>query len=191
MKKIGFVGVPGAGKTSLARGVASKAYEKIGNVELISEYARRFISKYGDIQNIADQYKIMQKQIEWEEIVFTKQIDVIITESPIYIGFLYALEKRNLDSIKDTMYINDIFKKMNKLNCPPRYDIIFHLPPIWTPSKDGVRPEKHFLPEWREEADQKIQFIFKLFPPKNYIIIKEEKMEGRIEECLSICKNLL
>jgi nicotinamide riboside kinase len=191
MKKIGFVGVPGTGKTSLARGVASKAYEKIGNVELVAEYARRFISKYGDIQNIADQYKILQKQIEWEEIALTKQIDVLITESPIYIGFLYAMEKRDLNSVKDTMYINDIFKKMNKLNCPPRYDIIFHLPPLWIPSKDGVRPEKHFLPEWREEADKKIQFIFKLFPPKNFVIIKKEKIEGRIEECLSKCIDLL
>jgi nicotinamide riboside kinase len=191
MKKIGFVGVPGTGKTSLARGVASRAYEKMGNVELVAEYARRFISKYGDIQSIADQYKILQKQIEWEEIILTKQIDVLITESPIYIGFLYAMEKRDLNSIKDTMYINDIFKKMNKLNCPPRYDIIFHLPPLWIPSKDGVRPEKHFLPEWREEADKKIQFIFKLFPPKNFVIIRKEKIEGRIEECLSKCIDLL
>lgn len=191
MKRIGFVGVPGSGKSSVARGVAAKAYDKIGKVELIAEYARRFISKYGAVTKVSDQYKILQKQLEWENVIPEAEIDVIITESPIHMGFLYALELRSNNDIKDIMYINDIFKRMNKVNCPPRYDIIFHLPPIWTPSIDGVRSEKHFEAEWRKESDNIIQFIFKLFPPKHFITIISETLEDRIIECLNSCEKLL
>lgn len=191
MKIIGFVGVPGSGKSSIARGIAARAYNKIGRVELIAEYARRFLSKYGPVTNVSDQYKILQKQLEWKDVLPKSEIDVAITESPVHMGFLYAMELRNNENIKDTMYINNIFKRMNKVNCPPRYDIIFHLPPIWIPSKDGVRPEKHFDKRWRIESDNIIQFIFKLFPPKNFITITSETLEDRIIECLQICEDLL
>lgn len=191
MKRIGFVGVPGSGKSSVARGVAARAYDKIGRVELIAEYARRFLSKYGTVNKVSDQYKILQKQLEWEDVIPEIETDVTITESPIHMGFLYALELRDRENIKDTMYINDIFKRMNKVNCPPRYDIIFHLPPIWLPSKDGVRPEKHFDKGWREESDKIIQFIFKLFPPRHFITVIPETLEDRVMECLESCEKLL
>lgn len=191
MKRIGFVGVPGTGKSSIARGIAAQSYKHIGKVELVSEYARRYLSKYGPIQNVSDQYKIMQKQLEWEDIIDQNEIDISITDSPVHMGFLYALEIRNTNLIRDAMYVNDIFKTMTKINCPPRYDIIFHLPPIWKPSSDGVRPEEHFNNNWREKTDFKIQFIFKLFPPKNFIILKTSTFEERIEECFKYCEKFL
>lgn len=191
MKRIGFVGVPGAGKSSVARGVAAQSYNRIGKVELVAEYARRFLTKYGPIDKIADQYKILQKQLEWEDSIPINDTDVAITDSPVHMGFLYAMEMRNVNDIKDTMYINDIFKRMSKINCPPRYDIIFHLSPVWKPSNDGVRPAQHFEDEWRIEADRKIQFIFKLFPPKNFVSLEADTLEGRIEECFKHCKELL
>lgn len=191
MKRIGFVGVPGAGKSSLARGVAAQSYNQIGKVELVQEYARRYISKYGAINQVSDQYKVMQKQLEWENSIPADSTDVAITDSPVHMGFLYAMEMRDVTCIKDTMYVNDIFKTMNKLNCPPRYDIIFHLPPLWTPSEDGIRPRQHFEDEWRTEADLKIQFIFKLFPPKQFVTITSETLEERIAECFSVCKKFI
>jgi nicotinamide riboside kinase len=190
MKIIGFVGVPGSGKSAVARGVAASAYDRIGKVELVAEYARRFITKYGSVDRVFDQYRILQKQLEWEDVVPKEETDVAITESPVHMGFLYAMEIRNPNNEKDTMYINDIFKTMNKVNCPCRYDIIFHLPPIWEPSKDGVRPEIHFDKRWREESDNKIQFIFKLFPPKIFQTITSITLDERIEECLSFCETI-
>ena len=191
MKRIGFVGVPGAGKSSVARGIAAQSYNRIGRVELVTEYARRFLSKYGPIQDVSDQYKILQKQLEWEDVIPQDSTDVAITDSPVHMGFLYAMEKRDVNSVRDNMYINDIFKRMNKINCPPRYDIIFHLPPVWKPSTDGIRPDEHFKDRWRDEADMKIQFIFKLFPPKNFVSILSETLEDRIEECFKVCEKLL
>lgn len=190
MKRIGFVGVPGSGKSAVARGVAASAYSRIGKVELVGEYARRFLTKYGAVTDVFDQYRILQKQLEWENIVPEKEIDVSITESPIPIGFLYAMEMRDPNSEKDTMYINDIFKTMNKVNCPVRYDVIFHLPPLWQPSHDGVRPDIQFEENWRKEADSRLQFIFKLFPPKHFVSIVGTTLDARIEECLSFCEKV-
>jgi len=191
MKRIGFVGVPGAGKSSVARGVAARSYDRIGKVELVAEYARMFLAKHGPVDNVFDQYKIMQKQLEWENVVPAKETDVTITDSPIHMGFLYAMEIRDVNSLKDTMYVNDIFKMMNKINCPQRYDIIFHLPPLWKPDDDGVRPDKHFQDDWRNESDQMIQFIFRLFPPIHLITLKTESLDDRVEECLKKCQELL
>lgn len=191
MKRIGFVGVPGAGKSSIARGVAAQSFDKIGKVELVAEYARRFLAKYGPVNSVADQYKIMQKQLEWENVIPAEETDVSLTDSPIHMGFLYVMETRDVYSSRDTMYVNDIFKMMNRINCPPRYDIIFHLPPLWKPSEDGIRPQQHFEDGWRTEADLKIQFIFRLFPPKHFITLESDTMEGRIEECFKYCKDLL
>lgn len=190
MKRIGFVGVPGSGKSAVARGVAASAYNRIGKVELVGEYARRFLTKYGAVTDVFDQFRILQKQLEWEDIVPEKEIDVSITESPIHMGFLYVMEMRNPDDEKDTMYVNDIFKIMNKVNCPTRYDVIFHLPPLWLPSHDGVRPDNQFEENWRIESDSRIQFIFKLFPPKHFVTIQGTTLDARIEECLSFCEKV-
>lgn len=190
MKRIGFVGVPGSGKSSVARGIAASAYDRIGKVELVAEYARRYITKYGSIDKVFDQYRILQKQLEWEDVVPEKETDVAITESPIHMGFLYAMEMRDPNNGKDTMYFNDIFKTMNKINCPTRYDIIFHLPPVWAPSQDGVRPGLHFDDTWRKESDNRIQFIFKLFPPKHFKTVESISLDDRIEECLSYCEDI-
>jgi len=191
MKRIGFVGVPGSGKSSVARGVAAKSYDKIGKIELVAEYARRYINKYGPVDNVADQYKIMQKQLEWEDAIPAADVDVMLTDGPVHMGFLYAMEIRKTNSVKDTMYINDIFKRMSRINCPSRYEIIFHLPPLWEPSNDGTRPQYQFEKSWRDDADKKIQFIFQLFPPKHIVTLESITLEDRINEVFVHCEKFL
>lgn len=183
--RVGFVGVPGAGKTSTARALAAfcRKHDRLKKIELIAEYARRYISKYGPIDTLADQYKIMEKQIEWEDTPSETSVDIIVTDSPVHLGWLYVMELRT-ETKKDVMYVNDIFKRMNKLNCPPRYDAIFHLPPIIKPVEDGVRPALHFDQDWREGSDAMIEFIFKLFPPKHHVHVKSVDLQERVDECV-------
>lgn len=192
MIRVGFVGVPGAGKTSTARALSAfcRKIPELKRVELISEYARRYIAKYGLVNHIADQYKIMSKQLEWEDVIPADETDLIITDSPVHLGWLYVMGFPR-DSIKSVMYINDIFKVMNKTNYPSRYDIIFHLPPVLKPVEDGVRIKEHFDEEWRKEADYKIRFIFKLFPPKKFVALQSTGIMERVEESLEHIKETI
>jgi|CXWL01.1.fsa_nt_gi nicotinamide riboside kinase len=184
MIRVGFTGVPGAGKTSTARAVAAMCRKDTGfkNIELVSEYARRYISKYGNIETLWDQYWILQKQLDWEDKV-GQEVDLIITDSPIYLGFLYCLDCRDYTK-KDTMLFNEIFTQMNTLNFPHRYDIVFHLPPKLKPVDDGIRASHQFDDTWRKEADEKLRYIHNIFPPAKLVIIEEESMLDRINACL-------
>lgn len=184
MTRIGFIGVPGAGKTTMARAVAGfiRAHTKYKTVELVSEYARQYIHKYG-IDSLHDQMRIYKKQLE-EENRYPDTTEVIITDSPIFLGLGYSIELRTEGLPKHTMIINDLFKEMNKLNEVPRYDIIFHLPPKLKPIRDGVRGEHQFDQGWRNEMDKKLLSIFYIFPPRKLITINSTDINDRIKECM-------
>jgi len=187
MIRIGFTGCPGSGKTSTARALAAfcRSIDSLKRVELIPEYARRYIAKYGPITSIADQYRIMEKQIQWEDSIPQEETDILISDSPIHMGWLYVMECYPLKNQKELMYSNDVFKRLNKLNLPPRYDIVFHLPPVIAPIKDGVRSELHFDEKWRESSNNRIKFIFNLFPPLKFIEITSVGLKERVEDCIT------
>lgn len=187
MIRIGFVGVPGTGKTSTARGVASscRGIENLKNIELVNEYARRYINKYGSIENLWEQVRIFEKQLEWEESIPNK-IDLMITDSPLHMGFIYCSELMTNNS-KDILLMNDIFKRMNKINNPPRYDIIFYLPPVLKAVDDGTRRKEHFNDEWRERNDNFIKVVFgNIFKPQRFITLTETTIEDRVKRAIEV-----
>lgn len=195
--RIGITGTPGAGKTSTARALASicRRDQRLKKVELSSEYARRYIYKYGidsGIGGLWDQIRITEKQIDWEDSVPLDSTDLMITDSPIHMGFSYALELYYQDegNPKAVMLMNDIYKKMMKNNNPRRYDIIFHLPPVIKPVKDGIRADYQFDKEWREKFNNQILGTFNLFRPENFVIINESSLNGRAEFALEKIKEL-
>lgn len=199
LKRIGFSGVPSTGKTTLARTLASEL-GKTYNVEVISEYARRYISKHKAVTEVWEQIRILEKQLEWEENVVNDKLNLIITDCPLMLSFCYALELRkpietaNYDFNKEDMLINDLFKKLNRLNptTKRRYDIIFHLDPFATTLvDDGLRPNHHLQEQWRLDMDKKIMNSFELFPPQKLIIIKEKQIEDKINICIEEIKNIL
>ena len=192
MNRIGFVGVPGSGKTSTARVLAGmcRSIDGIQNIELIQEYARRYMAKYGEITDLFEQNRVLNKQLDWEDSV-GNNVDLIITDSPVHLGWLYAQILRKIDDPRDVIYMNDLFKNMTKINTPHRYDIIFYLPPVHKPVDDGVRPAYNFDQEWREKASQEIKFIFKLFPPKHFIEVESVDILDRVQECIGHIKDNL
>jgi nicotinamide riboside kinase len=193
MLKIGITGVPGSGKTTMARAVASKCQGVIGleQVELVQEYARRYISKHGKIENIFEQYRILEKQLEWEQSVCNDKLDIMITDSPVFLGFNYSCELPKNDS-KEVMFFNDIFKKMVSLNYPvPRYDAVFHLGLELKPLDDGIRPPQHFDENWRKKADMMIRATMNIFKPYLFYTLEQEDLNQRAEFCINRIKSLL
>jgi len=190
MIKVGITGVPGAGKTTLSRALAASCrnHEGLRQVELVQEYARRYISKHGDITSIFEQYRILEKQTEWEDSVCNDKLDIMITDSPIFLGFIYCCEFPKRDS-KEIMFFNDVFKKMVKLNCPiPRYDLIFHLCPTLKPVDDGVRPLQHFEESWRSKADLMIRATMEIFKPVQFIVLGDKDLDNRVSCCIDKIK---
>lgn len=188
MIRIGFIGVPGAGKTTTSRALAGnlRAHTEIKTVELVSEYARTYIHKYG-IDSIYDQVRIFNKQYTEEE-KFPDTTDVLITDSPVFLGFGYALEMRAEGNTKHTMLLNDLFKELNKLNEIPRYDIIYHLPPTLKPVKDGIRADHQFEDQWRLEADERLTALFQVFKPRKLVTLTSTTIDLRVAEAIKIFK---
>lgn len=190
MIRVGFAGVPGAGKTSTARGLASmcRSIDGINNIELSAEYARRYIAKYGKIEGVWEQFRILNKQLDWENSV--GDVDMLITDGPVFMALVYA-QMLSMGTPKDIMCVNDLFSKMNKLNNPqPRYDIIFHLPPVLKPVQDGVRPASNFDPHWREQADKELQSVFQIFKSHLFHTVQATNMSDRLIECMGVIRTV-
>lgn len=181
MIKIGFSGIPSTGKTVLARAVAGNLwrYTKYTKIELVSEYARTHIANYG-LDTVADQLLILDKQLEKEELV-ASNTDVLITDSPIFLGFAYALLMRRMGNSKDRAVINALFERLSKLNEYYRYDAIFHINPSITYTDDGVRPVEHGQLAWRDSTETLIRSTYTIFPPKELIFVKATDLEERIK----------
>lgn len=183
MIRIGFIGLPGTGKTTLARTIASLCYERLRKESyLVDEFARDFICNYGPIDSVADQVRIFYGQLEKEEKT-PFNVDIMITDSPIFLGFMYSVELKKEDSKKDSMYLSDIFEKMLLLNTPPRYDILFFLSPVWELREDIYRNKLHYDLKWREEKNDFLKFLVKIFPPKKLFFIEDLSLKDRIESC--------
>jgi nicotinamide riboside kinase len=193
MVKIGVVGVPGSGKTTLSRAIAARCrgISSLKHVELVQEYARRYLAKHGEVTSILEQYRILEKQLEWEESVCNSKLDIMITDSPLFLGFLYCCELPKSNS-KEVTFFNDVFKKMVKLNYPtPRYDIIFHLNPVLKPVRDGVRAELHFNEQWRDKADSMIKATMNIFKPVQFFVLGQKGLTPRVNFCIDKIKRYL
>ena len=191
MLKIGYSGIPSSGKTTTARALAGalRANSSFKTIELVDEYARKYLAKYG-IEDITDQIRILAKQKALEDII-PPTVDVMITDSPIFLGFNYSLDLRREGNKKDTMLLNDLFKELSKCNETPRYDIIFHISPKAEIINDGVRASHHLDPKWREIAELKTVALYYIFKPRLFVCLKGDTVEQRVKESIAYIKEFV
>jgi len=181
MIRIGFSGLPGVGKTSIARGVVSKLAPDC-NVELVNEYARRYITKYGFPEELWEQIRITENQVDWENSI-AAETDVVVTDSPVFLGLVFALVFKR-KSIKDDMLLGDLFKKLINENRKNQYDLIIHISQNREVKADGVRPPIHLDPEWRKNTEHLIMSTIQTFQPKKWIVLEEDDYDKRVTESL-------
>ena len=82
---------PGAGKSTIAAEMYAFLKRHGHSVELVREYAKELVWE-GDLSKLNDQIEVSKEQCRRQRIL-NERVDYIITDSPLFLGILYA--KRN------------------------------------------------------------------------------------------------
>lgn len=121
---IGIVGAPATGKSTLAEGVSYALKKQNSRVELVNEYARNFVAKFG-VATPADQFHILLEQIGKEKKI-RESDSIMVTDSPYWLSLIYAMLCEYPDGDKESYYIGKIINEI--LPIQRSYDLIFYLP---------------------------------------------------------------
>lgn len=159
MFKVAIAAAPSMGKTTLAQGLASH-YNEIGEykrVDLITEYAREFVGKFRQTDP-SDQCVITLEQLRKEDLA--KDAEIMITDSPVWLGIIYSLHHSCFDDPKQVFYMKKIYDIL--LQEIHTYDCVIYLPYVQkTDADDGQRI--HTDPKELKTLDRKIQGFMDLY----------------------------
>jgi nicotinamide riboside kinase len=131
VKKIVFVGPPGSGKSTLCNEVFTALKKKHLNVELIPEYARTYIQKFGVPENLFEQYSIFEGQTSAENIDMSKQ-DFVLMDSGRITAYFYTVLYMDKAQPRQRFVIQDLYRHFLDDLISRRYDYIFYVPPLET-----------------------------------------------------------
>jgi nicotinamide riboside kinase len=176
MKKIGFAGAPGTGKTTVAqRFVAELRFLTGENVELIDEYARGFVSKFGEA-SMSDQYLLAHRQVD-KELAFPKA-DYLVTDAPAFLTLIYVYLGLNWKNAKDLHYLGEIYPLL--MENFHSYTHVFYSFPTTPTKDDGCRI--HTEPKVVNEIHEFILAFAKLH--RINLTILEGTLEERAQKAI-------
>jgi nicotinamide riboside kinase len=182
MIKIAFAGAQDTGKTTLSKYISSKFTSEGYLTDYVSEAARELITKWGGTGiTISDQLLITQKQAE-KELLVAPLSQMMFTDSPIFISYVYTLRSVDKNSPKDIDHLLNIYYYVLKSN----YDLIFFLPTFRSPTPDGVRSKE--LIEDNERISAMIQGFLDLHRLP-YHKVKAMDLAGRMVEIERVIKD--
>src|SRR3989338_6319082 len=87
MKKIAVVGAPGAGKTTIAGGVALRLREKGFNVGQVTEYAYTYCNRYGQPTHWLEQIMIFMGEQKREKDL--DHCDFVVCDAAMFLALVY------------------------------------------------------------------------------------------------------
>jgi hypothetical protein len=169
---IGFCGAPSSGKDKIADALnlcLSNPCEKV------NEEARRYIEEHGSIDNIFQQYLIMQKQLKREEDILSSY-QVAISASPVFLAYFYAAlfvdqnSSRSEISVLSDIYSSAIFSLK-------RYNYLFYCDPLINYESDGIRFQNNLQ---LESLSLSIK-SFLMLHSKKFVILPSISIEERME----------
>ena len=133
------MGAPSTGKTMVAGAMKEYAFLHGGrSTDVCTEYAREFVFTYGLPKHSYTQYRITSKQIQREDILSSGSAEYIFTDSPVWLGYVYALLKLKSSSDKEVhTAISDMYE-LFVINQMHRYHKAFYVKTSDT-EDDGCR----------------------------------------------------
>jgi len=139
MKKsilIGISGAPSSGKTTTAHLLRHKLSGRGFSREVVREYARHWIEKYGQIDDIYQQWHIYYGQTKWEEQA-RKNYQFVLSDSPRFLPYLYSLGF--LDYTKPASVAAAVALYEIAVNSLKDYSRLYLLMPPECVEQDGIR----------------------------------------------------
>jgi nicotinamide riboside kinase len=188
-KRIAFVGTAGCGKTTLTYEISSALKKNHVNAELVPEYIREYISKYGKPTNIFEQYHIFDHQTSRED-AGSPAVEVQVCDTIRGLGYFYACQFPITES-KQQYVVADLYSRLISDLHSKRYDHIFFLPMAETYSKnseilsDGVRFQS--LSEIAMIEQHMTSILTKVHKVEHLSIITAP-LANRVEEVMALLK---
>jgi len=141
MKKrivIGISGAPSSGKTTTAHLVRHKLSGMGFSRDVVREYARHFIEKYGQVSSIMEQWHIYDGQTRWEHQAMANY-DLVISDSPRFLPYIYSLRFFNHADPKSIASVMRMYEL--GLSSIKDYDRLYLLKPPMNVERDGIRSQ--------------------------------------------------
>lgn len=184
MIKIGFIGPPGVGKTTVAQSFAAKLrFITKQRVELIDEYARWFVSNFGEA-SVLDQYLISHRQIDKEKSI-CKNIDYLVTDSPAFLGEAYARYSIDWNDKKQVYFLEEIIKILHKNY--HSYNYLFYFSHIEDDKSINDGKRVHTKKQVIKKINNLIKYLMKL--NKIHFIEIYGDLDVRVNKSLQIILN--
>ncbi len=137
MIKIGLIGAPGCGKSTLAAYVFAMLKDSGIDGELVNEYIREHVNKHKRVPSITFQSVIYERQLEKEKII-PPQMDFFITDSPHILSYIFASLYIDYNDPDQIELLGDLYMKFLR-ESKDAYDLIYVLEHNHPPKDDGVR----------------------------------------------------
>jgi len=152
MVKIGLMGAPGCGKSTLAAYVFAMLKDKGFDGELVNEYIREHVNRHKRVPSITFQSIVYERQLEKEKII-PPALDFFVTDSPHILSYIFASLYINYQDPDHIELLGDLYLKFLRYS-RTAYDLVYVLEHNHPPKDDGVR----------YQTDEEMELLKRMIP---------------------------